>query len=50
MKNKFIRKVVVYLVSILVVGRLVGGGLAWKEAKEQAELEATYAEAKPAMT
>ena len=50
MKNKFIRKVVVYLVSILVVGGLVGGGLAFKEAKEQAELEATYAEAKPAMT
>ena len=50
MKNKFIRKVVVYLVSILVVGGLVGGGLAFKEAKEQAELEATYVEAKPAMT
>ena len=50
MKNKFIRKVVVYLISILVVGGLVVGGLAWKEAKEQAELEATYAEAKPAMT
>ena len=50
MKNKFIRKVVVYLVSILIVGGLVGGGLAFKEAKEQAELEATYAAAKPVMS
>lgn len=50
MQHKFIRKVVVYLVSVLIVGGLVGGGLALKEAKEQAELEATYTEAKPVMT
>lgn len=50
MKNKFIRKVVVYLASVLVVGAVVGGVFAYKEAKEQAALEATYTEAKPVMT
>ena len=50
MKNKFIRKVVVYLTSVLVVGAVVGGVFAYKEAKEQAALEATYTEAKPVMT
>ena len=50
MKHKFIRKVVIYLTSVLIVGVIVGGGLAWKEAREQAALEATYAEAKPVMT
>lgn len=50
MKNKFIRKVVVYLASVLVVGAVVGGVFAYKEAKEQAALEATYTAAKPVMT
>ena len=50
MKNKFIRKVVVYLTSVLVVGAVVGGVLTIKAAKEQAALEATYTEAKPVMT
>ena len=50
MKNKFIRKVVVWLSSILLVCGAIGGVLAVKEAKEQAELEASYTEAKPAMT
>lgn len=50
MKNKFIRKVVVYLASVLVVGAVVGGVFAVKAAKEQAALEATYTEAKPVMT
>lgn len=50
MKNKFIRKVVVYLVSVLLVAGVVGGAMAWKSAKEQKALEATYSEAKPAMT
>lgn len=50
MKNKFIRKVVVYLASVLVVGAVVGGVFAYKEAKEQAALEAAYTEAKPVMT
>ena len=50
MKNKFIRKVVVYLTSVLVVGAVVGGVFAVKAAKEQAALEATYTEAKPVMT
>lgn len=50
MKQKFIRKVVVYLVSILIVGGIVGGVFMYQEAKEQAALEATYTEAKPVMT
>ena len=50
MKNKFIRKVVVYLSSVLLVGAVVGTVFAVKEAKEQAALEATYTEAKPVMT
>lgn len=50
MKNKIIRKVVVYLASILVAGGVAGGIMAVKEAKEQADLEAAYTEAKPVMT
>lgn len=50
MKNKFIRKVVVYLTSILIVGAVAGGIFAFKEAKEQAAIEAAYTEPKPVMT
>ena len=50
MKHKFIRKAVVYLASVLIVGAVVGGVFAVKVAKEQAALEATYTEAKPVMT
>ena len=50
MKNNIIRKVLVYAISILLVAGIIGGGMAWKAAKEQKELEATYSEAKPAMT
>lgn len=50
MKNKLIRKVLVYAISVILVAGVVGGVMAFKAAKEQAELEATYAEAKPVMT
>jgi len=50
MKNKFIRKVVVYVISVILVAGVIGGVMAFKSAKEQAELEATYTEAKPVMT
>ena len=50
MKNKFIRKIVIYLTSVLIVGGVVCGVLAFQEAREQAALEATYTEAKPVMT
>lgn len=50
MKNKLIRKVLVYAASIVLVCGVVCGGIAVKNAKEQAALEATYTEAKPAMT
>ena len=50
MKNKFIRKIVIYLTSVLIVGGVVCGVLAFQEAREQAALEATYTEAKSVMT
>lgn len=50
MKNKFIRKAVVYLASVVLVGAVAGTVFAVKEAKEQAALEAAYTEAKPVMT
>ena len=50
MKNKVIRKVLVYTISIILVAGIAGGVIAFKNAKEQAELEATYTEAKPVMT
>lgn len=50
MKNKFIRKVVIYLTSVLIVGVIVGAVFAIKEAKEKADLEATYIEPMPVMT
>ena len=50
MKNKFIRKVLVYVISVILVAGVVGGVMAFRVAKEQAELEATYTEAKPVMT
>ena len=50
MKHKFIRKIVVWSVSICVAGGIAYGGLVLKEAREQSVLEATYAEAKPVMT
>ena len=50
MKNKFIRKIVVYLASVMLVGGVIGGIMAVKAAKEEAELEATYTEAMPVMT
>ena len=50
MKNKVIRKVLVYTISIILVAGIVGGVTAFKAAKEQAELEATYTEPLPVMT
>ena len=50
MKNKVIRKVLVYTASIILVAGVVGGVTAFKAAKEQAALEATYEEPKPVMT
>ena len=50
MKNKVIRKVLVYTISIILVAGIVGGVTAYKAAREQAELEATYTEPLPVMT
>lgn len=50
MKNKFIRKIVVCLASVILAGAAAGTVFAVKEAKEQAALEASYTEAKPVMT
>ena len=50
MKNKVIRKVLVYTISIILVAGIVGGVTAFKAAKEQAELEAIYTEPLPVMT
>ena len=50
MKNKVIRKVLVYTISIILVAGIIGGVTAFKAAKEQAELEATYTEPLPVMT
>ena len=50
MKNKVIRKVLVYTVSILLVAGTAGGVMALKAAREQAELEAAYTEPVPVMT
>ena len=50
MKNKVIRKVLVYGISIVLVAAVVGGVMALKAAKEQAELEASYVEPLPVMT
>lgn len=50
MKNKVIRKVLVYGISIALVAAVVGGVMALKAAKEQAELEAAYVEPLPVMT
>ena len=50
MKNKVIRKILVYAISILLVAGVVGGIMAFKSAKEQAELEASYVDPIPVMT
>ena len=50
MKNKVIRKVLVYGISIVLVAAVVGGVMALKAAKEQAELEAAYVEPLPVMS
>lgn len=50
MKNKVIRKVLVYGISIVLVAAVVGGVMALKAAKEQAELEAAYVDPMPVMT
>lgn len=50
MKNKVIRKVLVYGISIVLVAAVVGGVMALKTAKEQTELEATYVDPLPVMT
>ena len=50
MKNKVIRKVLVYTISIILVAGIVGGVIAFKNAREQAELEATYTDPLPVMT
>lgn len=50
MKNKLLRKVLVYVVSIIIVAGMVGGVMAVKAAREQAELEAAYVDPIPVMT
>lgn len=50
MKNKVLRKVLVYAISIILVAGVVGGVMAFKSAKEQAELEASYVDPIPVMT
>ena len=50
MKNKLLRKVLVYGVSVAIVAGVVGGIVAFKGAKEQAELEASYVDPIPVMT
>lgn len=50
MKNKVIRKILVYAISILLVAGVVGGIMAFKSAKEQAELEASFVDPIPVMT
>lgn len=50
MKNKVLRKVLVYAISILLVAGVVGGIMAFKSAKEQAELEASFVDPIPVMT
>ena len=50
MKNKVLRKVLVYVVSTIIVAGMVGGVMAVKAAREQAELEATYVDPIPVMT
>ena len=50
MKNKVIRKVLVYTVSLLLVAGVVGGVSAFQAYQEQMELEATYTDPLPVMT
>ena len=50
MKNKVMRKVLIYAISILIAGGVVGGVMAVKAAKEQAELEASFVDPIPVMT
>ena len=50
MKNKVLRKVVVYAISIILVAGVVGGIMGVKAAKEKAELEASFVEPAPVMT
>lgn len=50
MKNKVMRKILVYAISILLVAGVVGGIIAFKSAKEQAELEASFVDPIPVMT
>ena len=50
MKNKVIRKVLVYAVSLLLVAGVVGGISAFQAYQEQMELEATYTDPLPVMT
>lgn len=50
MKNKVIRKILVYTISIILVAGMTGGVMAFKAAKEQAEPEAACTEPLPVMT
>ena len=50
MKNKVLRKVLVYAISIVLVAGVVGGIMGVKAAKEEAELEASFVEPAPVMT
>ena len=50
MKNKVLRKVVVYTISIILVAGVVGGIMGVKAAKEKVELEASFVELAPVMT
>ena len=50
MKNKLLRKVLVYVVSIIIVAGIIGGVMAIKAAREQAELEASFVDPIPVMT
>lgn len=50
MKNKFVQKIIIYAVSILIVCGVIGGGLFIKEKIEEAEYHAQLEAPKPVMT
>ena len=50
MKNKIVRKVLIYGISVVLVAGVVGALMAVREAKMQAELEASFVDPIPVMT